>query len=195
MFISDIASKAQDLLNKAVTRKTKVYDASKNKITVGLLQLDGVIEASVSQKTVTRAEQGIDTSYYTYYDVEEPLTLSVTLLPTAKANDILKALAVKQKKLKGFIRLEVHENGNIIDQFRGHLISLPEIQMSIEAGNRTYVFGVVSESGIDFSVNDVTEVEESTETTQQAVNQNLEESNIAEDSVVTKTPLQWEKGM
>lgn len=195
MIISDIASKAQELLNKAVTRKTKVYDASKNIVTVGLLKLDGVVEASVSQISITKAELGMDRTYYTYYDSQEPLTLTVTLLPTSSANDVLKALAVKQKKLKGFVRLEVHENGKIVDQFRGHLMSLPELQMAMEGGNRTYVFGVVSESDVDFTINEVTDTQESELSTVQEVNQNLEESNLAEDAVVTKTPLQWEKGM
>lgn len=152
MIINDVLDKAKGVISKYSNRNTKVYDPSKNDITVAKIELDGVIEATISQNTVTRSEQGIDSTYYAYYDVQEPLTLSVTVLPTAGCNSPLQYLSVKQKQLKGFFRIEVQENGNLIDTFRAHLISLPEINMRMDGVARTYVFGIISDSGVEYPV-------------------------------------------
>ena len=152
MIINDVLDKARGVISKYSNRTTKVYDPSKNDITVAKIELDGVIEATISQNTVTRSEQGIDSTYYAYYDVQEPLTLSVTVLPTAGCNSPLHYLSVKQKQLKGFFRIEVQENGNLIDTFRAHLISLPEINMRMDGVSRTYVFGIISDSGVEYPV-------------------------------------------
>lgn len=152
MIINDVLDKAKGVISKYAQRKTKTYDASKSSISVGQFELDGVIEATVSQNSVTRQEQGIDSTYYTYYDVQEPLTLSITVLPTASSNDMLKLLAIRQKQYKGFTRIEVSENGKIIDSFRGHILSLSEINMRMDGVARTYVFGIISDSGVEYPV-------------------------------------------
>ena len=91
-FVNDVVGKAKDLLatgaNNLINRRTKVYDASKNKVYIGGLELDGVVNCTVSQRTYTRQQQGVHSSYYTYFDVEEPMTLTISVLPTAKCNDL-----------------------------------------------------------------------------------------------------------
>lgn len=185
MIAQDLLGKARGLVNRYSSRSTKVYDASKNNITIANIEVDGLIEATISQTTVTRAEQGIDSTYYAYYDVQEPMTLSVTLLPTAGCNEPLQYLAIRQKQLKGFCRINVEENGKLIDTFRAHLISLPEINMRMDGVVRTYVFGVISDSGVEYLVETVeTPVAEKAPYTGNATTYPL-----AEDEPITRRPM------
>lgn len=143
--LDGIKDKALALMGNAsglLQRQTKVYDASKNKIVIAGFELDGVISAVLSSKTTTIAEQGIDSSYYTYYDLVEPQTLTVTILPTAKCHQVIKSLVKKQQQVKGWFSLSVTENGELINNYRSHILNLPEINMSNESQDRVYVFGV-----------------------------------------------------
>lgn len=142
--LNELASKAKDLLTGGdfLNRKTKVYDASKNKIIVAGFNLDGVISSSLSQQAVSKVEQGVSRGYYTFVDVWDAQTLTVNVLPTAKCNDLLELLATEQSKKKGYFSLYVSENGNIVNVYKARLISIPERQMQLEANDRQYVFGL-----------------------------------------------------
>lgn len=142
--LNELASKAKDLLTGGdfLNRKTKVYDASKNKIIVAGFNLDGVVSSSLSQQAVSKVEQGVSRGYYTFVDVWDAQTLTVNVLPTAKCNDLLELLAKEQSKKKGYFSLYVSENGNIVNVYKARLISIPERQMQLEANDRQYVFGL-----------------------------------------------------
>ena len=142
--LNELASKAKDLLTGGdfLNRKTKVYDASKNKIIVAGFTLDGVVSSSLSQQEVSKVEQGVSMGYYTFVDVWDAQTLTVNVLPTAKCNDLLELLATEQSKKKGYFSLYVSENGNIVNVYKARLISIPERQMQLEANDRQYVFGL-----------------------------------------------------
>lgn len=142
--LNELASKAKDLLTGGdfLNRKTKVYDASKNKIIVAGFNLDGVVSSSLSQQALSKVEQGVSRGYYTFVDVWDAQTLTVNVLPTAKCNDILELLATEQSKKKGYFSLYVSENGNIVNVYKARLISIPERQMQLEANDRQYVFGL-----------------------------------------------------
>ena len=142
--LNELASKARDLLTGGdfLNRKTKVYDASKNKIIVAGFNLDGVVSSSLSQQTVSKVEQGVSRGYYTFVDAWDAQTLTVNVLPTAKCNDLLELLATEQSKKKGYFSLYVSENGNIVNVYKARLISIPERQMQLEANDRQYVFGL-----------------------------------------------------
>ena len=142
--LNELASKAKDLLTGGdfLNRKTKVYDASKNKIIVAGFTLDGVVSSSLSQQAVSKVEQGVSRGYYTFVDVWDAQTLTVNVLPTAKCNDLLELLATEQSKKKGYFSLYVSENGNIVNVYKARLISIPERQMQLEANDRQYVFGL-----------------------------------------------------
>ena len=142
--LNELASKAKDLLTGGdfLNRKTKVYDASKNKIIVAGFNLDGVVSSSLSQQAVSKVEQGVSRGYYTFVDVWDAQTLTVNVLPTAKCNDLLELLATEQSKKKGYFSLYVSENGNIVNVYKARLISIPERQMQLEANDRQYVFGL-----------------------------------------------------
>lgn len=142
--LNELASKAKDLLTGGdfLNRKTKVYDASKNKIIVAGFTLDGVVSSSLSQQAVSKVEQGVSMGYYTFVDVWDAQTLTVNVLPTAKCNDLLELLATEQSKKKGYFSLYVSENGNIVNVYKARLISIPERQMQLEANDRQYVFGL-----------------------------------------------------
>ena len=142
--LNELASKAKDLLTGGdfLNRKTKVCDASKNRIIVAGFNLDGVVSSSLSQQTVSKVEQGVSRGYYTFVDVWDSQTLTVNVLPTAKCNDLLELLATEQSKKKGYFSLYVSENGNIVNVYKARLISIPERQMQLEANDRQYVFGL-----------------------------------------------------
>jgi hypothetical protein len=169
--LDGIKDKAQQLMGKAsglVSRKTDVYDASRNSIVVSGVTLDGVVTASVSDKQVTQQLSGNDDTYYTYYDVVTPQILTVNILPTARANEVLEILYERQNRLKGWLNISITENGILQDLFRGHIIALPEKQMQQEANDRTYTFGIT------------------TVTTPVAIDQNTPQNNFNLDEAISE---------
>lgn len=193
--LTGLAEKAKSLWDggNVLERSTKVYDASRNKITIARMEIDGIEEATVSARTISVAEFGIDPSYYTYYDKEEMMTLTLNILPTAKSNSVLQALARKQRETKGWFYISVYENGDIIDIFRAHIISLPEITLSLQAPNKVYTFGIKSTLHSNVFVSEDTP-KTATGTSQNEQNQQLEEQGVNENAPVQRTPHQWEKG-
>lgn len=193
--LTGLADKAKSLWGggNLLERSTKVYDASRNKITIARMEIDGIEEATISARTISVAELGIDPSYYTYYDKEEMMTLTLNILPTAKSNSVLQALARKQQELKGWFYISVYENGDIVDIFRSHIISMPEINLSMQAPNKVYVFGVKSTLTTNvFASDDKTQT--ATGSTQSEANSQLESKGVSENTPVQTTPYQPEKG-
>lgn len=129
--------------NTILNRATPIYDASRNKIFVAGLELDGVVNAMLSPRTRTRVEQGIDEGYYAYYDAQEPQTFAVETLPTAACNEVLELLAMRQKKEGGWFHLTIYENGALKELMRAHIISTSDIHLTQEPNNKSFVFGVV----------------------------------------------------
>lgn len=193
--LTGLAEKAKSLWGggNLLERSTKVYDASRNKITIARMEIDGIEEATVSARTISVAEFGIDQSYYTYYDKEEMMTLTLNILPTAKSNSVLQALARKQQELKGWFYISVYENGDIVDIFRSHIISMPEINLSMQAPNKSYVFGVKSTLTTNVFASDST-AQTATGSKQNEANAQLESKGVSETTPVQTTPHQWEKG-
>lgn len=143
----EIKEKAKELLKVSepyAVRQTQTYNASKNAIIVAGLTLDGVVSSSLNADVITRQETGIDYYYTTYYHSIEQRTLTVTFLPTAKSLDVLRELALKQQINRGWFNLSVHENDKIVNVYRAWIISLPELGMQQEAGDREVVFGIKS---------------------------------------------------
>lgn len=143
--LDGIKEKAQSLMGTAsgvLSRKTGVYDASKNSVRIAGCSVDGIVSMVLSAESITVAEQGVDSSYYTYYDVVEPRTFSMEVLPTAKCHQVIRLLAKKQQESKGWFHIVIYENGDLVNSFRGHLMNLPDVNMQQEAGNKTYVFGI-----------------------------------------------------
>lgn len=162
--LEDIKDKAKQLINISaphVVRQTSGYDASKSMVVVAGMPLDGIISSVISADSITRQETGIDYYYTTYYEVITQRTLTVTVLPTAKCLDTLRMLALKQLETKGWFNISVHENGNIINVYRGWIIDLPEIGMSQDAADRTITFGIKTmHSGVSV-IDQPTEYEDS----------------------------------
>lgn len=191
--LDGIKSKAMDLMGKAselATRSTGVYDASKNNIMIAGVMLDGVVSSTISDKQVSQQEQGLDHSYYTYYDVVTPQTLTVNILPTAKSNDVLFMLYERQERLKGHFNVYIYENGRLEGTYKGHIIALPEKTMQLEANDRTYVIGittVITPVAIDQESSD----EGQTDANEQAVQQQSTAQTypVPEDQPITRTPL------
>lgn len=195
--LDDIKSKAERLIGIAephVTRQTQSYDASKNKVYVAGCLMDGLVNTVISSDTITKQEVGIDYYYTTYYHSVEPRTLTLQILPTAKCLNILRDLALKQQKVKGWFNISIFENGNIINVYRAWIISLPEIDMQKEAGDRQVVFGIKTHYAGTTSINQVTETENDIYhkygTSPDLANPNAS-SVINEDSGVVTTPI-WD---
>ena len=143
----DIKDKAKELLKVSepfAVRQTQTYNAAKNSIIVAGLTLDGVVSSTLNADVITRQETGIDYYYTTYYHSVEQRTLTVVFLPTAKSLDILRNLALKQQITRGWFNLSVHENDKIVNVYRAWIISLPEMSMQQEAGDREVIFGIKS---------------------------------------------------
>lgn len=145
--LDGIKDKAKELLKISepfAVRKTQTYNAAKNRIIVAGLPLDGVVSSTLNADVITKQETGIDYYYTTYYQSVEQRTLTVVFLPTAKSLDVLRDLALKQQITKGWFNLSVHENDKIVNVYRAWIISLPEISMQQEAGDREVIFGIKS---------------------------------------------------
>lgn len=147
MLLSDIKAKAESLLKDAgeqVKRDTQVYDASKNYVIVSGVTLDGVVSSVLSADVIMNHESGIDSTYQMVYENVDTKTLTITLLPTANANSILKHLAKRQKDLKGWCKIVVVDNGETVNIFRGVLMQGAEITSQAESADRQYTFAVTN---------------------------------------------------
>lgn len=140
MLLTDVQSKARDLLEKAITRTIAVYDPSKNKVIVSGLILDGVVKATLSAKKIGDSPMGVDQNYFGFYDVWDVLNLEVVLLPTAKANDALNSLSLSQRLYKGFVKVTILENGTSIGTYNGYIQQTPSIGLDYEGQDKTFSF-------------------------------------------------------
>lgn len=183
-----------------INRATPVYDASRNKVFVAGLELDGIVNAMLSPRTRTKVEQGIDKSYYGYYDAQDAQTFVIEVLPTAACNGLLELLATQQELQSGWFHLTIYENGNIQDLFRAHIISTTDIHLTQEPNNKSYVFGVtrVAPNIVMDNVTTTTEGETPVAIEIQDYKDNLpvDESKPVEPQIVNEpVAIQWEKGM
>lgn len=140
--VSGLLGKAQNLLGATITRKTKVYDASKNKFYVAGMLLDGVVSVEMSADLISRADLGVSRDYYAYYDTFDNLKATVTVLPTAQCIDMLKALARDQLAYKGWVTVTIYDNGELVGRFKSHLMSGAGIMQAQQADKRAFEFGL-----------------------------------------------------
>lgn len=138
--ITNLVGKARSLLNDFVTRATKVYDASQNRIIISGLTLDGVVSATLSTQVTGTVPDAVDQAYFGFYDTWGSMTLTLEILPTAKSVDALQGLYRSQASLKGYCSITLTENGAFIGSFKGYITSLPSLGMKSEADNRTFEF-------------------------------------------------------
>lgn len=138
--LTNLVGKARSLLNDFVTRNTKIYDASKNRIIISGLTLDGVVSATLSSKSTGTVPDSIDEAYFGFYDTWSNTTLTLEILPTAKSVDALNGLHRSQAQYKGYCSVTLTENGEFIGSFKGYITQLPSIGMKGEADNRTFEF-------------------------------------------------------
>ena len=98
---------------------------------------------------------------------------------------MLKLLAIRQKQYKGFTRIEVFDNGKMVDSFRGHILSLSEINMRMDGVARTYVFGIISDSGVEYPV----QADDAPAPEKAPYTGNATTYPLPEDEPVTRRPL------
>jgi len=139
----NLLGEAKDFLKGIITKKVKTYDPSKNKIVIcEALTLDGVISAEVSELVKTTAETGVDKQYYAVIERFEGRILTVTMLPTAQCVNMLYELANLSEMNKAMIPITVIDNGDVVDNYSGHILSLGARSMTLEDVQRTVVFGI-----------------------------------------------------
>ena len=190
--LDGILDKAKSLLGGAselAKRTTDVYDASKNRILICGLEIDGVVSSTLSERAITQVDQGLDVTYYTYYDVIIPQTLTINLLPTSKSNDVLEMLCDEQRRSRGWLSIVVYENGNIVESYRGHFISLSDRQMQQEGNDRQYVFGVTTVSTPVAISQPVDNQPPATNTTEKQARYSAETYPLSEDLPIASQPL------
>ena len=182
--LKDIKDRAKSLLEKSepyITRQTAGYDSAKNKIIVAGYPLDGVVSATISSDTLTRQESGIDYQYMAIVESTNVRTLTVTVLPTASCLEIIRLLALRQIQNKGWFNISVHENGNIVNVYRGVILELPEIGMQQEASDRQIVFGIKT---MFAGVSVISQPTETETRTYSRYGVNPSESNIKDKDIV-----------
>ena len=141
----EIKNRANEALRIAApyaARSSGIYDSSLNKVIVAGIELDGVVEAKLSQEMLTRHDNGIDHRYVAIYKTIEQKTLTVELLPTANCIEQLHKLAEVQQRSSGWFNISIHENGKLVDVYRAWINSLPEVNLKTETDNKVVVFGV-----------------------------------------------------
>ena len=148
----NLLGSATDFLKGAVAKKVRTYDPSKNEIWVSGMKLDGVITATISDNTRTGSEIGVDRQYYAVTEVFVAQTLSVTLLPTAMCYDQLATLQYMSEQEKAFLPIYVMENGSVVDLYSGHIISLGDRVMGMDASQRSVTFGITRTSVVDVNI-------------------------------------------
>lgn len=143
----EIKSKAKEVIDIAspyAARNSGVYDASKNKIIVAGIVLDGIVDAKLSAEVLTSHQSGIDHRYIAIYKAIEQKTLTVDLLPTASCLPMLYQLGEVQQMSSGWFNISIHENGKLVDVYRAWINQLPEVSLKSDTDNKQILFGVRS---------------------------------------------------
>lgn len=153
----DILDDSINFLKGVIPKKVKTYDASTNDVFVAGMKLDGVVTATVSDLTRTSSVTGVDPQYYAVVDEYGGQTLTVSLLQTAKCYDQLVFLAQMQYKEKAFLPIFVKENGNVVDLYSGHIISLADTTLAQTSSQKTVTFGLFKYKTKDSNITTVAE--------------------------------------
>ena len=142
MSILSFAGENKDFLKGIINRKVKTYDASKNRINVAGMYLDGVTSATLSSQSRTNTDVGVDEQYQATYDTFTTQTLSVSLLPETYCYKKLQELDFKCQLHQAQFTISVEENGQIISVFIASVANFGEINISNEASDKVVVFNV-----------------------------------------------------
>lgn len=139
----NLLGEAMDFLKGRVQRIIKTYDPSRNEVLVAeRMILDGVISAEISELVRTSGETGVDKQYYAVVEKHQGLILTVTLLPTANCYQALETLDSLSRQHYAMIPITVTDNGEVIDLYSGHIISLGSRSMNMDDPVKTVVFGI-----------------------------------------------------
>ena len=134
---------ARDFLKGIIHKQVRTYDPSKNSITVAGMKLDGVVTATLSEQQRTQGHVGVDPQYYAVTETVVGRTFNIELLPTCMCYKQLKKLDKMSHLHKAFFRVNIVENGDIIDEFMAHFLSLSSVNLTQDTSNKQVTFGVV----------------------------------------------------
>lgn len=148
MSILKFAGENKDFLKGIINRKVKTYDASKNRINVAGMYLDGVTSATLSSESKMQQEIGVDVQYNAMYESFSALNLTVNLLPETYCYQKLQELEFICRENKAPFTLSVEENGAILESYSATIASFGEISMSKDAADKSVVFNVTQKYAV-----------------------------------------------
>lgn len=156
-------------------KSTKVFSPSDNKLILAGLEIDGVVEATLTRTEKTRTLQGTHGNYTTVVRRHEtPATLSFTVMPTAVTIPKINQLASFCLECGNFFDVTVVKNAEVILQGTAWFQKLPDERISDQVDDINYLLGVnityaAGERGIstgvldlsDFVPNEYSDIDES----------------------------------
>ena len=144
MIVSGVLGKIANLTsNVALRPASKVYNPSKSSIGFRNFKFKGIESIVLTARVVSSGSIGVSKDNYSYSESFEAMQIQITFLPTSPTLDVLKTLAVSQTKKRGWINLELVENGELIGKFRSHIISFGDNTISHDGESKTVTFGVL----------------------------------------------------
>lgn len=137
--IKGIAKSVVTFLQKGV----QVYDASKNSIVIGGLEITGWENASISEVELTKDVLGISKDEVAFIKQTHVRKLNISLLPTSPTNKNLEKLAYVCMNKNKFFNIVIFENGEWIGDYKAQFATDRGMDMALEAGNVNWVFFIV----------------------------------------------------
>ena len=124
-----------------ITRSTKVFDPSQNRIFVANLLLDGVTSITVDTVEDYKVVEGTHPDYATPVKTNSNIVkISVSLLPTADCNNKLRLLKSYIDVSGGMFEIAVHMNGFLILSGASWFTSTPAYSLTAEPSDLTWTF-------------------------------------------------------
>jgi hypothetical protein len=122
-------------------RKTKVFNASDNSITVAGITLDGVMSISVGTLEEYKVVDGVSSIYSVPVKMHNNvIKTEVVILPTANCNNQLWELRNYIAANGGMFNIEVVSNGYIVLSGVSWFVSTPSYNLSSEPQDLLWVF-------------------------------------------------------
>ena len=156
-------------------KSTKVFSPSDNKLIIAGLEIDSVVEATLTRFEKTRTLQGTHGNYTAVVRKHEtPATLSFTVMPTAVTIPKINQLASYCLEYGNFFDVTIVKSAEIILQGTAWFQKLPDERISDQVDDINYLLGVnityaAGERGVnsgvldlnDFVPNEYSDIDES----------------------------------
>jgi hypothetical protein len=128
-------------LRDFITKATKVFDPSENRIDIAGITLDGVTSITVDTVEAYKVIEGTHASYTTpIKTTNNTVKTTVTLLPTATCHNQLWQLKRYIDTNGGMFEMSAQSNGYLIMSGVSWFVSTPSYSLSAEPNDLTWSF-------------------------------------------------------